>query len=141
MNKDLQPVRKNKGQSLIEVVFALAIILLVVLALVQIVTGAIRSSDFAQKSSQATSLCQGAMEKIRSYRDQSTWDLFITACDAKNSTTFQLTTPPLPADFTLFFDECFFVSDNQRRVTLKVQWSDSTGNHESKLTSYFSNWQ
>ena len=140
MNKDLSPVRKNKGQSLIEVVFALAIILLVVLALVQIVTGAIRSSDFAQKSSQATSYCQGAMEKIRSYRDQN-WDLFIIACDAKNSAVFQLNTPPLPSDFTLIFDECFFVSDNQRRVTLKVQWSDSTGNHESKLTSYFSNWQ
>ena len=137
---DFEVMSATEAKELMSTILGGVTILLVVLALVQIVTGAIRSSDFAQKSSQATSYCQGAMEKIRSYRDQN-WDLFIIACDAKNSAVFQLNTPPLPSDFTLIFDECFFVSDNQRRVTLKVQWSDSTGNHESKLTSYFSNWQ
>jgi Tfp pilus assembly protein PilV len=131
---------KNKGQSLIEVIFALAIILLVVLALVQIVTGAIRSSDFAQKSSQATAYSQRAMEEIRSFRDKNTWADFSIACAAKN---FGLTYPdPATTDFTLTVVSCADEgSANQKKVVLKVEWTDSTTTHKSELTSYFSNWK
>jgi Tfp pilus assembly protein PilV len=136
---DLQPVRKNKGQSLLEVIFALAIILLVVLALVQIVTGAIRSSDFAQKSSQATAYAQRAMEEIRAYRDKNTWAVFSSACISKN---FGLTSPEATTGFSLTVVSCVDEgSVNQKKVVLKVEWTDSTGIHKSELISYFTKWQ
>ena len=145
MKKDFIPVPKNKGQSLLETVFALAIILLVVLALVQIVTGSIRSSDFSQKSSQATAYCQEAMEKVRSNRDKNTWSTFKTNCQLTGTarmTAFGLTSP---TGFTLSFDSCNIVTmaanKEQATVVLSVHWVDSTGDHKSELISYFSNWQ
>jgi Tfp pilus assembly protein PilV len=141
MKKDLKlTAYKKKGQSLLEVIFALAIILLVVLALVQIVTGAIRSSDFAQKSSQATAYAQRAMEEIRSYRDKNTWVVFSSACTSRN---FGLTSPdPATTGFTLAVVSCADEgSVNQKKVVLKVEWTDSTTTHKSELTSFFSNWK
>jgi hypothetical protein len=108
------------------------------------VTGAIRSSDFAQKSSQATAYCQEAMEKIRSYRDQVSWDAFETACTARNLSTFTLSSTPA-SGFDLRFDSCtvatLALNKEQATIILSVHWIDSTGDHKSELISNFTNWK
>lgn len=69
-------LKKQNGQSLLEVLIALSVIILVVTALVRVVTISIRSSDYARNASTATAYATEAMEKIRSFRDQKTWDEF-----------------------------------------------------------------
>lgn len=74
--------KKNKGQSLLEVLIALSVIILVLTALVKVVTLSIRSTDYARNSSVATTYATEAMEKIRSFRDANSWTAFSSIQDA-----------------------------------------------------------
>lgn len=148
--------RKNfkvKGQSLIEVVVALAIVLLVVIALVQAVTTSIKSADHAKKTAQAASYAQEGMENIRAYRDAS-WAIFWD--DANDAVNHGLagTVPsgacPSPSTPNLAntFSRCAKLERvdatpgrEKAKVTLTVSWLDSKGTHKSELISYFTKWQ
>lgn len=114
-----------------EVLAALAVILLVILALVGVTANSVRNADFAKKQATATQYAQEGMEKLRSYRDQNSWDTFILAnC---NSVVGSVAAP-----FTRTAT-CAPVGV-QREATVTVSWSDSKGTHQSKLVSYFTEW-
>lgn len=59
-----------------EVLIALSVIILVVTALVRVVTISIRSTDYSRHASMATTYATEALEKIRSFRDVTTWTAF-----------------------------------------------------------------
>lgn len=127
---------KNRGQSLLEVIVALAVVLLVVIALVRAVVTAVRSSDFAKKSAQASSFAQEGMEKVRSYRDQNNWTTFTNNCN--NLTAIGLSATPA-SPFTLSVN-CPD-DGSKKKVMVRVSWTDSAGSHKSELISYFTDWQ
>ncbi len=62
----------QKGQSLIELVVVIAVILIVVGALVFATIASLRNASFAKNQTQSTKLAQEGLEKIRSLRDRDT---------------------------------------------------------------------
>src|SRR4030043_2346790 len=69
--------KMEKGQSLFEIVLALAIATLIVVALVALASSAIRNSTFAKNKALATRYSQEATEWLRGERDTN-WDIFAT---------------------------------------------------------------
>lgn len=63
----------KKGQMLLEVVLALAIVTIVMVALVQLSTRSIKNSDFSRYQAEATSYANEAMEWIRADRNTKGW--------------------------------------------------------------------
>lgn len=63
----------KQGQMLLEVVLALAMVTIVMVALVQLSTRSIKNSDFSRSQAEATSYASEAMEWIRSDRNIKGW--------------------------------------------------------------------
>ncbi|KKU02965.1 MAG: hypothetical protein UX52_C0007G0004 [Candidatus Amesbacteria bacterium GW2011_GWA1_46_35] len=64
----------KRGQMLLEVVLALAIVTIVMVALVQLSTRSIKNSDFSRYQAEATSYASQAMEWIRADRNTKGWE-------------------------------------------------------------------
>lgn len=62
----------EKGQTLLELVVVIAVIVIVVGALVFATVASLRNASFAKNQTQATKLAQEGLEKIRSLRDRDT---------------------------------------------------------------------
>ncbi len=129
----LSPLVHKNGQSLIEVVVTMAIAVLIITGLVFTAGEAIKNAQFSKSQALATKYAEEGLEKIRAFRDQSTWDNFKTSCSTYNPGTV-----PLPFTRTV---NCLDEGDaEKRKVTITVSWSDSSGSHQSQLTSYLTNW-
>lgn len=63
-------VNNQKGQSLVEVLVALSIAALVVIALVILVLSGLKNAQFAQSQTKATKLAQEGIEKVKVVRDR-----------------------------------------------------------------------
>ncbi len=70
-------MKMSKGQSLFEVVLALGLAALIMVALVSLVSSSIRNTTFARKKTVATRHAQEATEWLRGQRDEG-WDAFIS---------------------------------------------------------------
>lgn len=73
-------MKMSKGQSLFEVVLALGLAALIMVALVTLVASSIRNTTFARKKTVATRHAQEATEWLRGQRDEG-WDAFMLAPD------------------------------------------------------------
>lgn len=206
LNRGLPLLRKSvvssrkavnqSGQSLLEVIIALTVGILVVLALVFAVIFSLRNANFAKNSAQATKLAQEGIERVRTGRDRNStingilipgvdswsgsqpiWNYQISGsgrCDAPavglapagkcyfivNSTgalsNIGSASPSVPTSSAegipainpifrrvvllsddLNHDEIFTNDDyqNQKEVTVIVQWTDFAGEHQSQLTT------
>mgnify|MGYP001585299678 CR=1 FL=1 len=124
----------QKGQSLIEVIAALAIVILVITALAVVVTLSIANAKFSQNQVLASKYSQEVMEKLRSYRDQYTWEEFTENCDGGYL-------PALSGPWTRTIT-CTVIDVDIRKVVVKVGWTDAKGRvHESRLETNFTNWK
>jgi Tfp pilus assembly protein PilV len=145
-------IKSTSGQSLIELLTALAVVLLVIVALVRATTISLRSSSFSKAQSQATAYAQEAIEWVRAERDKD-WDEFST----RAGVTFCLNSEPVSwlsegicsaDDYTLggrFKREATLTSVdgevNQVEVRVVVSWLESGGEHQSQITTYLTNWR
>jgi len=145
-------IKSASGQSLIEVLTALAVVLLVMVALVRATTVSMRSSGFSKAQTQATAYAQEAIEWIRAERDKD-WDEFST----RAGTIFCLNSESLswpaegdcPADGYIlggrFKREATLTSvdgeGNKVEVKVVVSWLESGGEHQSQITTYLTNWR
>lgn len=127
-------MKKNQGQSLIEMVVAIAVVLIVIVALVAITTVSIRNANFSRNQALATKYAQEGIEKVRAYRDQVDWEtIFISNCQNPPG----LTPPPSPFARTI---TCFGSGDT-REAKVVVSWADAQGTHKSELTTRLTNWK
>ena len=126
-------VFNNQGQTLVEVVLALAVASLVLLALTRVVTISLKSAQFSKNQTLATHHAQETMEVIRAYRDQNSWTDFSIKANCESPTGL----PGLTTGFNRDID-CTIAGD---KVTVIVTVSWDEGAHETKLTSYFTQWQ
>lgn len=131
-------LKKNSGQSLLEAVIASGMILIVVGGLVAVVVGALKNSQFSKNQALATKYGSEAMEKVRVYRDQHSWNTgvgnFVSNCSSLPG--MGITAPPSPFTRTIL---CTSVDSNKYQVQITVSWTDSSGTHQSRLSSYFTN--
>lgn len=145
--------KSNLGQSLIEVLTALAVILLVIVALIRATTISMKSSDYSKTQALATSYAQEAVEWIRAERDKDWDELANKATDTGSKfclKSLDWLSGSCGDDDSLEADLRF-----KREVTLKriggegnkievkvvVSWQDAGGEHQSQLTTYLSNWR
>lgn len=131
-----------KGQSLVEVLGAFAVLVVVVLSLVAVTTRSVYNAAFARDQAKATQYGQEAIERIRAYRDQSSWPDFTSACESV------LDAWPLPAPFSRVVD-CHLVggvgdcsaAEGRCEVAVILSWTDNYGVHESCLTTRLTDWR
>lgn len=127
-------MKKEKGQSLIEVLVALAVAIVVVLALVRVTTTSVRNAAFARNQALATKYAQETIEKIRAYRDETDWTTFINNCESPPG----LSNLPPPFSRTI---TCSGSEDDKRNILVEVSWVDAHGTHKSELKTRLTNWR
>lgn len=139
--------RRNKktenGQSLLEVITAVGVTVLVLVALVRLTTVSIRNAAFARNQAKATKLAGEVREKIRAYRETNSWDDFTANCENKGAIDYTDVAPftasidgyqpGTTSDCASTIDEC--------EVLIKVTWTDGLGDHGSELVTRFTNWR
>lgn len=130
----MQALREEKGQSLVEVIVALAVALIVILALVRVTVTSIHNASFAKNQALATQYAQEGMEKIRAYRDQNDWSTFVANCDA----TLNSFVPPPP--FSLSPTTGCTCGSNSCTIKEVITWTDSQGTHKSELATRLTKW-
>lgn len=150
------------GQSLIEVIVAATVGILVLTALTFATLFSLRNANFSKTSAQATKLAQEGIEMVRTLRDRDGSVIF--TADSTTTSKFsdlwgiQMSNSCTPCYFSLTsglnqsvatsFDNLgnglerqIQISEDatnwniQKIVTVIVRWIDSTGPHESKLTT------
>ena len=145
-------LKSTSGQSLIEVLTALAVVLLVIVALIRATTISMRSSGFSKAQAQATAYAQEAIEWIRAERDKD-WN----GISSRAGLTFCLNSESLswsaegvcPADDYLlggrFKREATLTNiggtGNQIEVEVIVSWQEAGGEHHSQVNTYLTNWR
>ncbi|MCL4382995.1 hypothetical protein M1545_04375 [Patescibacteria group bacterium] len=129
----LSPLAHKVKNKLIEVVATMAIAVLIITGLVFTVGEAIKNVQFSKNQALATKYAEEGMEKTRAFRDQNTWSNFKTSCPTYNPGA-------VPVPFTRTIN-CLDEGDaEKRKITITVSWLDSSGSHQSQLTSFLSNW-
>ncbi|MBI3981046.1 prepilin-type N-terminal cleavage/methylation domain-containing protein [Candidatus Microgenomates bacterium] len=147
----VQPARK--GQSLIEVLIALGIGVLVIVALVQSLVTSIKNSQFAKNQNLATRYSQDAVENIRSERDKLGWTAMFTTYNNKtycigtgDSSTWTLKQPSCAVNVGVIFTREADFSDpdgasEKLLVEVTTSWTDSSGTHSSKQNTFLTKWE
>lgn len=120
----------SKGQTLVEVLLAVGVASIVLIALTRAVTIGLRNAQFAKNQALATEYAQETMERLRVYRDQSGWQEFSQEGNCENPPG--LSSPPPPFTRTI---DCSLNSDKVE-VKVTVSWDS----HKAELTSYLTKW-
>jgi len=132
----------NSGQSLIELLVALTLIMLVVVAVVGLAAVSIKTSYFAKRETAAKRYAEEAMEWLREQK-KSNWTDFLFA---KSGNTYCFNSSPIDGwssncgatlDGIYKREVTLSRSSDNVTVTVVVSWSDSSGTHETKLVSVF----
>lgn len=150
----------QKGQSLFEVVLAIAVITLVLGGLASLATVSIRNSTFSRNKTLSSKYAQEASEWLRSERDKDR-DLFIGRAGAVVDvpTYYCLNANPLAwnsgeCPSGEFIPNTPFIRNLTLTKTVEplrsktvikadvvVSWQDAQGDHEARSFTYFSDWR
>lgn len=149
--------KKQKGQSLIEVLVVLAITSIMLVALIMIILASLKNAQFAQNQTQATKLAQNTIDQIRILRDNNKNGTLDTACFVElwNTSTHYCTTADCYYRLTTLgdylenkgttsfkdslgggFSRQIKISQpigTNIKLTVEVFWTDSSGEHSSNL--------
>jgi Tfp pilus assembly protein PilV len=125
-------LKSNKGQSIIEVVVALSLVVLVVLGLVKVSVTSINNTAFARDQRAATKYAQEGVENARQ-------------CKEENEVAFWNESCPelaVPTD-TKFTRQITYtqIEEGKMQLDVVVSWTDGKGQHESNLTTYLTKWE
>lgn len=138
---------KEKGQSIFELVIALAVTVLIVTGIVQVVTISIRNATFSKTQAEATRYAQQAAEWLRAERDNG-WETFYSKAAVGDWCLKNLdwAGPGIcrPDDFmpqTSFLRSLKLRSSDAKivNVEIRVSWTNSQGRHESKVDTVLVN--
>lgn len=141
--------KKNSGQTIVELLVALGIATVVIVALVGASVGSLSNANFAKTQGEATRVSREAMEWLRGQRDQD-WNSF--ASRSGNTWCLQTLGFPLRAGAcsasqvipgTILIREATLTStaDNTLEALVLVYWADSRGRHEVRLNSRLTRWR
>jgi Tfp pilus assembly protein PilV len=138
------------GQSLIEVIVMLAVVVMVVTGLVVGTVSSLKVTTFSSNKSQGTKYAQEGMELVRKDRDTS-WSTFL----ARSGRTYCI---PSGGDAWTESNSCLVNIDtgtsqftrsaqftwdgtSTMTVTVTVSWQDGGNTHTSQITSNFTKWR
>lgn len=141
----------NRGQSIVEVIIALAVMVLVLVALVRATIVAVRNANFAKNQAQATQYSEELLEWLRSERDTD-WDNFVSYAGSGSATSYCFQSLSWPSSGScspgqeiagIFLRQGSLneTAADRVEIVIAVTWQDSSGTHQSTLTSYLTNWR
>ncbi len=148
----------KNGQTMVEILVAVAIVVLTLVAVVSRIVAAVSSANFSRNQALATRFAQEGIEWARSQRDILGWVGFSTYVSANqtycvpelgqaiNVLTAGSCSPALTIPGTIFLREVVFIyaappgQEPYTDVVATVSWQDRIGTHQSKLTSRLSSW-
>src|SRR5258708_3055538 len=150
----------QSGQTLIEVIIAIGLVVLFLITLVSAMTLAIRNNQFAKDQVLARNRAREALEWFRSLRDQMGWDAFTTMITT-DSPPVTYCLPTLPTTTTLsnalanqvctatdsipgtkYVRSMLITTPNTEEVdvTVTVSWTDGGKSHQSQSTLILKKW-
>lgn len=121
---------RRSGLSLFEVMVAIAVFAIAVLALISVQAFALRSQVKAQQHQQATILAVSLMAEAEA-RVKTDFGAML-----ETPSTPLMETENLPEGYTYTAQQSFETADVQR-ITLKVRWTDGNGPQEYELWTKF----
>lgn len=142
-------MKNIKGQSLFEVVVALAMATLIVVSVVVLATLSIKSSTFSKAKTMAARYGQETIEWLRGQRDNN-WKTFTEMTLASTRCMVTLddwgTIGPCSEDQvitgTKFQREVKFpVNEDGIEARVFVSWNDSSGFHQTQTSTIFTDWR
>jgi prepilin-type N-terminal cleavage/methylation domain-containing protein len=158
-------ISEKSGQTLIEILVAIALITVVMVAVVSRTIEAVRNANFAKNQSLATRFAQEGVEWARIQRDGLRWDQFEALIEPVSPVSYcvsdlsddlaDLSTGncqlDLPTDniagtifdreVTFVFTEDLIVGRSYVTVNIAVFWTDNIGVHSSNLNTRLTEWQ
>lgn len=134
-------MKENLGQSLVEMLIAISVVIMVILALITVTTISVRNASFARNQASARGYCQEGIEKIRAYRDQNKWKNFVSGCEG----ILVVLSPPFSRTVDCYLESnpsqnCSETND-VCEVKVTVSWTDSQGSHKSEIRTQFTSWR
>ena len=151
----------ESGQTLIEMIIAIGLVVLVLTTLVSALTLGIKNNRFAREQSQAKNYVREGTEWARSIRDRLGWESFYdmvaqdgnpvsyclsslptTAQDAEELTN-RICTSQETINNTVFRRTAFFSfgnTDKELTLTVTVDWNDGSAIHTSTSTIILRQW-
>lgn len=149
-------MKNNSGQSLFEIIIALAVATMIIVAIVTLAANSISNSIFSKNRSLATRFAQEATEWLRSQRDMS-WDNLSTLADGStyclqdisslgslqlgSCSGSKFVTGSTNIKREVILESGTSGGKNIINVEIKVYWSDGKGDHEVKSSTTFSDWR
>lgn len=137
------------GQTIVELLVALGIATLVIIALVSLATTSLSNVTFSRTQGEATRFARDGMEWLRSERDKD-WEAFAE----RAGNTWCLSSLSWPAGAGTCSQSLTVAGTNLRREAtlastsdtkldayVRVYWTDSKGDHETRLNSSFTKWR
>lgn len=149
VNKNMANYKKNSGQSFFEVVLALALVTIILIALVSLATISVRSATFSRTKSLGTSLSQEAIEWLRGQRDAN-WSDFVAKAAATNWCLDNLnwSHPGLcnsnnVVSGTIIARQATLtiIDSSTIQADVKATWSDTQGSHQISTSTYLTKWK
>ena len=153
----VQSSKLLRGQSLIEVVVALAVVTLLAISLVSTSLVTQRASRSAKNSTQATKLVEQNIEQIRVFRDRKGFD----AIPVSTTSCYILSaSDPNPGNWSLSTTNCTTGGEiitlnntsfnrkiaitlpvaNKKLIEVTVTWTDSGGSQTVKSQTFLTSW-
>jgi hypothetical protein len=143
----------SRGQSLFEVVLALALATLIIVALISLVSNSIKNSSYSRNKTYATRYTQEAFEWLRGERDGD-WEIF------RDNFLFCPAPPHVRCLDALAWGDCGSCGDTEfignifkrevsftetatDSVTVEVRtyWTDAQGVHEARSSTILTDWR
>ena len=122
--------KSQKGQTLIEVLAGLGLILIVVTALIGMGVVALKASTSARNRTVAAKLANEGMEVARSVRDQSGLAAVVNANDSVTVGSVTFTRARTVTG-----------TASKKTIVVAVSWPESSGTKTTSVTSYLTDWR
>jgi type II secretory pathway pseudopilin PulG len=141
----MKRINLNSGQTLVEIIVVVGVVVLLVTGLVIGTTSSLRIGEAGKIRSQAVKLAQEGIELARTVRDTQ-WSSFAAMNGAYCLGETNVWTPAtgicavnIGTTFTRTVDFAFV--DPRMTVTATVTWQDSNGTKQTSLKTYFTKWK
>jgi type II secretory pathway pseudopilin PulG len=142
-------LRGNRGQTIVEAIVVIAVVVLLVTGLIAGTTTSLKSARNGRVRSQATKLAQEGLEIVRSIRDES-WSVFagnsgyyclgsdeILTANVTETCAINIETTESSYSRLIQFEWL----GNKMQVTARVSYLDGTDNRNVTLTTYYTQWR
>lgn len=153
-----QEMKVLSGQSLFEVVFAMAVASIVMIGIVSLAASSVRNSTFSRNNALATRYAQETSEWLRQLRDSQQWTTFSAKANAPGvNYCLQSLGSDLPSQGACSASDYIggtpFIRETQLSLLdsvtsgdtveaiISVNWSDAQGLHEVRTTAQYTRWQ